>query len=628
MPETKKVLDSKDSTLKNFLGRSLSKKLKGWKAYKFVYRRFFPYIQKNKRELILAQIAGVGYILFGMLEPWPLKLIFDNVFLQKPLSPFLMPALGSFQDDPVLLLNILVAAVILIAFIRGLFYYYQNLLMARVGQQVTAKIRVDLYSHLQGLSFSFHQRRKTGDLLARLTTDIRILRQVLVSLPLTVCSELFLMAGMITVMFLMDWRLSLISLLVIPIIVILLKRNQKPLRKAVRKQREREGHLASMASEVLGAINVVQGFHQEQNEIARFTVENKKDLSSGLRAARIEAKMKWASELAIAFTTAIILGVAARRVLAGALSPGDILVFVSYLKTFNRPIRRISRLTERTARGAASGERIIDIFKIKPTVREEPSAKPAPRLQGQVSYKNVSFQYPKGPRVLLNINFSLNPGERVAFVGPTGCGKSTLVSLLPRFYDPTQGNIFLDGHDIRGFTLSSLRQNISLVFQEPLLFGTTIAENIAYGKPEASLEEIREAARKVKIDKMIESLSEGYDTVLGERGVTISGGQRQCIAIARAIIKDAPIVILDEPTTGLDNRSASLVLRALHALTANKTVIFVTHQLDMIREVDRVFVLKKGQIVQEGKPDELLSSEGLFQKLYYYQSGGVSHEGV
>lgn len=380
-----------DFTFIDKVHRKFSKSWKQWQEFRSVAERFLPYIRKNAQRLTMAQISGLCYILLGMLEPWPLKLIFDNVFLDHPLPSVLVPFLGPVMERPILLLNILVGTIVIIALIRGIFYYFQQLHSSRAGQQITASIRVDLYSHLQALSFSFHDRRRTGDLLSRLTTDIRILREILVSLPLTIISELFLMTGMMTVMFLMDWQLTLAALMVIPLLAVLLKKYQYPMKKAIRKQREREGHLATIASEVFGAIKVVQGFHQERTEVERFTIENKSSLRSGLRAARLEAKLKWASELAVALVTAIVLGIAARQVLSGALSPGDILVFVAYLKTFNRPLRRISRLTERMARGTASGERILKMLKIEPAIKDVPGAVKARGIRGEISYKNVSF---------------------------------------------------------------------------------------------------------------------------------------------------------------------------------------------------------------------------------------------
>ena len=585
---------------RGYLGRLWSRHLDRWAAFFVMVSHFFPHVKQQFGRLTSALVVGVGYTFVGMLEPWPLKMIFDNVFWHKPLPRLLQPLLASYQDQGLYLLNILIAAMVVIALVRGILYFYQQLTTSRAGQQIVTGIRLDLYSHLQQLSFSFHDRRRTGDMLARLTTDIRILREMLVSLPLTITSELLLMVAMLGVMAVMDWQLTLLSLLVVPMLWLLIKKYRHPMKAAMRRQREREGDLTSIAAEVLGAIRVVQGFHQETSEVQRFSTQNNNSLHSGLKATRLEAKLKWASELSVAVVTAIVLGIAGRRVLSGALSPGDLLVFVFYLKTFNRPLRRISKLTEQIARGTASGERILGLMRIEPRIRDLPHARPAPPFEGRIRFDNVWFRYNERDTVLKGLSFTIEPKERVAIVGPTGSGKSTIVSLLPRFYEATSGIVSIDHVNVRECTLKSLRQQISVVFQEPVLFAATIAENIAYGKPDATIEEIREAAERAYIHNIIEALPEGYNTVIGERGGTLSGGQRQCVAIARSMIKNTPIVILDEPTSGLDMLSALLVMGALRELMADKTVIVISHQQETIRDVDRVLRLCDGYLVQDG----------------------------
>jgi ABC-type multidrug transport system fused ATPase/permease subunit len=572
----------------------------GWSSWLQAAAKLLPLVQRRKAQLLIAFACGLGYALIGLLEPWLLKLILDNVVLGKPLPRFLQPLF----DDPAALrlqlLNVLVIVLVLVAAVRGVFYYYQQLLSARVGQQTAANLRLALYSHLQRLSLSFHTRRRTGDILTRLTNDIRQLRDIFIALPLSIASEFFMVAGMAIIMFALDWSLTLVALLVLPSMALLLAAYQRPMKQAIREQREREGHLATIAAEVLGAIRVVQGFRREPYEIERFGSQNKRSVRVGLKAARLEAKLRWLAEVAVAVVTALVLAVATRRVLRGDISPGDLLVFVAYLRTFNRPLRRISRMAERGARGAASAERVLELLAVEPGVADRPGAVRAPRARHELAFDNVSFQHRRGVPVLSRISLRIRQGERIALVGPTGAGKSTLVSLIARFFDPTEGSVTIDGRDLREFTLDSVRRQVAFVFQEPVLFAATIAENIGYGKPEATRAEIEAAAQGAGIDEIIRALPEGYETVIGERGETLSGGQRQCVSIARALITDAPIVVLDEPTTGLDPQSALLVLQALERLMQGRTVITITHQIQNIQGADRILLLENGRIREVG----------------------------
>jgi ABC-type multidrug transport system fused ATPase/permease subunit len=366
------------------------------------------------------------------------------------------------------------------------------------------------------------------------------------------------------------------------------------MKRAIRQQREREGHLASIASEALGAVKVVQGFRRERDEVRRFRGENRRSLRSGMKAARLEAKFKWSTDFAVATVTALIVTAAARRVLSGTLSPGDLIVFISYLRSYGRPLRRISRITERMVRATTAGERVLEILRTRSEIRDLPGARPARRLRGEIG----------------------SPGQRLALVGPTGSGKTTLASLVPRFFDPGRGCVRIDGRDVRELRLAALREQIGLVFQEPVLFATSVAENIAYGRRDASFEDVRRAARRAGIDRVIAELPEGYDTVVGERGGTLSGGQRQCVAIARALIRDAPIVILDEPTTGLDAESAALVIDALERLMEGRSVIWISHQLASVEHADRIVVLDHGRVVEEGTHRSLAMAGGLYQALH------------
>jgi ATP-binding cassette subfamily B protein len=365
----------------------------------------------------------------------------------------------------------------------------------------------------------------------------------------------------------------------------------------------------------------VQGLGLEEREAQRLGGANRKSVKDGVKAARLEAKLRWASELAVGLVTAGVIAVAARRILAGAISTGDLIVFVAYLRTFARPLRRVSRTTEQVTRTTTAGARIIEILDLKPGVCDASDARPAPPLTGQITFEGAGLRHGRYPWVLRDIDLTVHAGERLGIVGPTGAGKTSLVHLVPRFYDPTEGCIRVDGHDVRTVTLASLRSQVSFIFQEPVLFATSVADNIAVGRRGATREEVEDAARRAGIHEVILGLAEGYETILGERGGTLSGGQRQCVAIARAILRDAPIVILDEPTTGLDQRAAAHVIEALEHLMRGRTVLMISHELHRLRSLDRIVVLEKGRLVQEGEYRELAGRHGLFGEL-------VAHGGV
>lgn len=579
-----------------------------------VLDRLVPYVRGRRGMLGTAFLTTIGYMLLRLLEPWPLKLIFDYVLLDQPL-PAGLQFLEQWADGQQELLALLVGAIVLFALSSGFFYYWQNVLSSHLGQHVVAGMRLDLYRHLQELDFTFHDRRRTGDMLVRLTADIRLLRNALVKIPLELSENTLLMVGMATVMFVMDWRLALLSMTVLPLLVMLVGRYRKPMKAAIRKQRHQQGDMATTAADSLGAYRTVQGFGLQKHEVGRFGSANKKDLKQGVKAARLEAKLRWSSDLAVGLITAVVIGVAAQRILSGALLPGDIIVFMTYLKGFSRPLRRVSRTTERISRTTAAGERIFDLFDTEPAVKNLPGARKVSRVQGSISFERASLRHGRAPWSLRRVDLHVEVGERLGIVGPTGSGKSSLVSLVPRFYDATEGRVMIDGMDVRSFTLESLRSQVALVFQESVLFAASIADNIVLGRPQASRGEVVEAARRVGIHELILSLEDGYDTVVGERGGTLSGGQRQCIAIARALLRDSPIVILDEPTTGLDQRAAAFVLAALRELMEGRTVLMISHDLHRLRDADRIVVLEKGRLVQEGRYEELADRAGLFREL-------------
>jgi ATP-binding cassette subfamily B protein len=587
---------------------------KSFRAWFELVHRLWPYARRRRGQLGTAMAWGLVYMLVRLAEPWPLKLIFDNVLLGRPLPEALGFLEGIASGSTAGLLLVLIAGIVGIALLSGAAYYMQGVTSAKAGQRIVSDLRRDLYRHLHGLSFRFHDRRRTGDLLVRLTSDIRMLRMALVKLPIELSESTLLILGMSVIMLIMDWQLALLAFALLPVLGLLVRRYRAPMKAAVREQRKQEGHIASVATDSLAAIRVVQGFGIEEREVDRFAGANKKELKQGVKAARLEAKLRWSSDLAVGVVTAVVVGFAATRILSGSLSPGDLIVFVTYLRAYARPLRRVSRTVERFARTAAAGERIFGLLDREPEVKNARDAVDAPPFEGRIELERAVMSY-AGNRVLHGVDLTIEPGERVALVGPTGAGKSSLASLVPRFYDLSRGSLKIDGRDTREYTLASLRRQIAVLFQEPVLFATTIAENIEVGRPGATREEIEDAARRAGIHEVIDALPEGYDTELGERGGTLSGGQRQCVAIARAILRDAPIVILDEPTTGLDQRSTAFVTEAINELVADRTVLVISHDLSRLQGVDRIVVLEEGRVVQQGSYEELVASEGLFREL-------------
>jgi ATP-binding cassette subfamily B protein len=421
-------------------------------------------------------------------------------------------------------------------------------------------------------------------------------------------------------MFWMNWQLALVALLAFPLVSLSMLRFTGRIQDVARKQRRREGALAATATESIGAIKVVQAFSLEKTLERAFSRQSKKSLREGVRGKRLAARLERTVDVLIATGTALVLWYGAWLAVSGALSAGDLVVFLNYLKRAFRPMRDLAKYSGRIAKATAAGERVLDVFETVPEIRDLPGAVCAPPFRGAVRFEDVSFAYEPAQLVLQDVSFEVWPGQHVALVGPSGGGKSTLASLLLRLYDPVQGRILIDKRDIREYTLASLRAQISIVLQESILFAVSVRDNIAYGSPDATDEEIEAAARLANARDFIQALPEGYDTILGERGETLSGGERQRIAIARAAVRQAPIVILDEPATGLDKENERAVSEALERLTRERITFLIAHDLRTAQQADLILYLEKGRIVERGAHAELMRCGGRYGAMYNLQS--------
>ncbi|HEY6805421.1 MAG TPA: ABC transporter ATP-binding protein [Pyrinomonadaceae bacterium] len=570
--------------------------------------------------LTLAFIAVIGESVTDLLEPWPLKVVFDNVIGSKKLPDWLASIVNSVAGrDKLAILAFAAISVMAIAIVGAISSYFEKYLTTSVAQWVSHDLRRNLYHHIQRLSLSYHDNKRTGDLISRITSDIDTVQDFIQQVLLGFIVNVLTLAGMLVVMFYLNWRFTLIALSVAPALFIVVYSFTWRIKQASRAVRKQEGEIASIASEVLSSIRVVKAFTREDYEQQRFEQQSLETVETALRARSLKAKLTPIVEVIVAGGTCLVLWYGVRLVLTNEITSGSLLVFFLYLGKMYKPMRDLSKMTDTISKTVVGYERIREIIDTDREVKNLPGARHAPVFKGKIEFDHVSFGYPDRELTLTDITFSLDPGQIGAVVGPTGAGKTTIVSLLARFYEPTSGEIRIDGKNIRSFKLKSLRQQISFVLQDSLLFRAPVWQNIAYGRPEASREEIITAAKQANADEFIVKLPEGYDTMVGERGVTLSGGQRQRIAIARAIVRNSPILILDEPTSGLDAASEELVFDALGRLMEGKTSIVIAHRLATIQRADVIFVVDSGRVVQRGTHSELLKQGGLYAELYEKQ---------
>jgi ATP-binding cassette subfamily B protein len=577
-------------------------------------------LRPHHRALLLGVLAAIGEGIANLLEPWPVKIVLDNVLRSRPATGWLNQTLVSIAgDDRYAVLKVAGAAVLAIAALGAICSYTQKRVITGVGQWVTHDLRRTLYHHIQRLSLAFHDQARTGDLISRATSDIDAIQSFVTSGLLDTLISSLTLAGMLGVMFYINWQFTLIALSISPLLFLVVFTYTRRIKKAAREVRKKEGEMVSVIQEVLSSIRVVKAFAREDYEQHRLEEQSLEGIEIAMRARNLKARLAPIVAIIVSVGTCLVLWFGGRMVLAGSLSAGSLIMFIMYLGKMYKPMQELSKMTDTYSKAQVGYERIREILDTVREVNDVPGARPAPPLEGKIEFEHVSYSYNSDRPVLKDVSFSVEPGQVVALVGPTGAGKTTIISLIPRFYDPSSGVVKVDGVDIKQFQQKSLRQQISFVLQETLLFRAPVWRNIAYGKPEASRAEILRAAELANAHEFIEKMPDGYDTLMGERGVTLSGGQRQRIAIARAIIRDTPILIMDEPSTGLDAASEKLVFEALDRLMKGKTSIVIAHRLSTIRNADCIFVVKDGSVLEHGRHDELLQTGGLYSELYELQ---------
>jgi len=557
-----------------------------------VWGRLMPYLRPHKKKLFRASLLTILVVLVEVAKPWPLKVVIDQVLLGQDWD-LLPDALGA---DPAMLTVVAICVVVLLAAIGGLASYWRNLWLAESGQRMIGQVRSDALDAMLLQSMSFHERHRAGDLLVRLSGDAQSLRTLLVEGVFSLGREGLLLVGTLVVMLLVDWRLALASMLVLPAIATLLAVFSVRLRQAARKQRKKEGHLATAAHETLAAVPLIQAYGLEETASNTFAKQHKKSARAGLAATRIEGRLALASEVALALGTAFVLWLGVGRVQEGALSPGKLLVVIAYVRSFYRPIRKGLGRSAAMVKAGAAGERVLELLDAQDSLSRptNPVALPAPR--GEVEFRDVHFRHGEEREVLRGASLKLRPGECVALVGGNGAGKTTLISLLPRLRDPDSGEILLDGVDIRSCDLGELRSRLALVLQETVLFDGTLQDNVQLGAPDATTEQVMAAARMAGVTAFAERLPDGMQTKVGQRGAELSGGERQRVALARALVRNAAVYVLDEPTSGLDADAEASLCDDLLTSLKDKCVLIITHNPRLIARADRTVCMMGGRI--------------------------------
>jgi subfamily B ATP-binding cassette protein MsbA len=571
-------------------------------------KRLSNYIKPYTKEFITGLICLILMNIANLTLPWVIKVAVDYILSKGHVN----------------LLNTLVGGALFVMLLKGIFYYGQKYLLTFAIQRMIVDLRNEAFENLQYLSLSFHEKNRTGDSISRLINDINVIRDTVVMAFTGLMGHLLMISGILVMMFYINWRLALISILIFPGMAYAMNKFGAKMRTISRQVQMKAADITAILQESLLAIRVVKAFTREEYEIERFAQENQRNFDVTMKAAQIEATLPPIVEFLAAAALLVIVWYGGHQVITGALSLSEFLAFMIYLGMASNPINGISVVGTALSRSAPSLERIFEIIDADDREEDSPGAYILPPIQGRVEFRDVSFSYNgSDKKALEGLSLIAEPGEVIALVGPSGAGKTTMANLILRFYDPTSGGVYVDGHDLKEVSLKSFRKQVAIVPQETILFSGTIADNIAYGKDHATYDEIVQAAKSANAHDFIEALPEGYYTCIGEGGIGLSGGQKQRISIARALLRAPRILILDEATSALDVESEYLVKEALDRLMTERTTFIIAHRLSTIQNATRIAVLDRGELVELGTHDELIAADGLYARLYKYQDDNI-----
>jgi ATP-binding cassette subfamily B protein len=587
------------------------------KLLRVVVRRMRPHMGRLGLA-ILGVVLAAG---LEVLKPWPLKIVIDNVLRGAPLRGAWVPARALHLTPAAMLAGACVGLVALYL-VLGLVNIFNNYISISIGQRMVNELRAEMFDHLQRLSLSFHRGRPIGDLMVRIAYDTFSIQQIAMNGLFPLLSSTVMLVAMFCVMVRIDAELTVVALLVVPVLALLIGVSSRPIERIAAAARVKESRLYTVAHRSLAAIHVVQAFTREAESYREFVESSSESLGETLRLYTLQTVYAGAVNVLIALGTAAVIYVGALHTLSGRLTIGDLIVFATYLASLYAPINQMFQ-TYGLVQGAMAGlRRCLELLEIEPEIKDRPGARALGRARGEIEFANVVFAYQPGHPVLKGVSFRAPRGETVAIVGPSGAGKTTMASLLARFYEPQQGEVRIDGQDAANFTLESLRRNVAMVLQPPLVLYDTMRANIALGRPDASAHEIERAASLARLDPVIARLPNGLDEVVGPGGHSLSEGEAQRVTIARALLRDAPILVMDEPTSALDAETEALVLAAVREAMHGRTTLVIAHRLSTIQNADRILVLRNGEIAEQGSFAELLSQGGFFSYLYNLQSWG------